>query len=81
MLAARSVLILPVVNAGGDICAATEYHGGSETMDFVAIDEKIRRNTTSLIEKSRRDSVSTRKPAIGLANERVHNAQRTRMWR
>jgi glutamate dehydrogenase/leucine dehydrogenase len=83
MLEARGVLILPdfVVNAGGVICAATEYHGGSETMAFVAIDEKIRRNTTSLIEKSRRDSVSMREAAIGLATESIRNAQRTRRWR
>ena len=82
-IAARDVLILPdfVVNTGGVICAASEYHGGSEMMALVAIDEKIRRNSTSLIEKSRRDSVSTREPAIALMTERARNAQRTRRWR
>jgi glutamate dehydrogenase (NAD(P)+) len=44
-LEARKVLVLPdlVVNAGGVICAATEYRGGTETMAFGAIEEKIRR--------------------------------------
>ena len=83
MLEARGVLILPdfVVNAGGVICAAAEYHGGSETTAFAAIDEKIRRNITSLIEKSRRERISMREAAIGLAKERIRNAQRTRRWR
>ena len=83
MLEARGVLILPdfVVNAGGVICAAAEYHGATENMAFAAIDEKIRRNTTSLIENSRRERISMREAAIGLATERIHNAQRTRRWR
>jgi len=82
-LEARGVLILPdfVVNAGGVICAATEYHGGSETTAFAAIDEKIRRNTTLLIEKSRRERVSTREAAVEIATERIWNAQRVRRWR
>lgn len=55
MLDARGILILPdfVVNARGVICAATEYHGGTEAMAFAAINEKIPRNTASLIKKSR----------------------------
>jgi glutamate dehydrogenase/leucine dehydrogenase len=83
MLEACGILILPdfVVNAGGVICAATEYHGGNETMAFAAIDEKIRRNTASLIEKSRRESISMREAAIGLATERIWNAQRVRRWK
>ena len=83
MLEARGVLILPdfVVNAGGVICAATEYHGGSETTAFTAIEEKIRRNTSLIIEKSRRAGISMRAAAVGLATERIVNAQRVRKWR
>ena len=73
MLEAPGVLIPPdfVVNAGGVICAATEYHGGNETMAFAAIDENIRRNTVLLIEKSRREHVSIREAAVGLATDRI----------
>jgi glutamate dehydrogenase (NAD(P)+) len=83
MLEALGVLILPdfVVNAGGVICAATEYRGGNETMAFASIDEKIRGNTASLIEKSRRENRPMREVAIGLAMERISNAQRVRRWR
>ena len=83
ILETHGVLILPdfVVNAGGVICAATEYHGGTQTMAFAAIDEKIRRNTALLIEKSRRERVSMREAAVGLATERIWNAQRARRWR
>lgn len=83
MLEARGVLILPdfVVNAGGVICAATEYRGGNETMAFAAIEEKIRRNTALVIERSRRAGVSRREAATGLATERIWNAERVRTWR
>jgi glutamate dehydrogenase (NAD(P)+) len=82
MLQARGVLILPdfVVNAGGVICAAAEYHGGSESAAFAAIDEKIRRNTALIIEKSRRTGVSMREAAIALATDRIRNAERARRW-
>jgi len=83
LLEARGVLILPdfVVNAGGVICAAMEYHGGNETMAFAAIEEKIRRNTALVIEKSHSAGISTREAAIGMATERIWNARRTRRWR
>jgi glutamate dehydrogenase (NAD(P)+) len=83
ILQARGVLILPdfVVNAGGVICAATEYHGGDETTAFTAISEKIRKNTRLVIEESRRAGVSTREAAIALATGRVRNAARARRWR
>ncbi|HYA17956.1 MAG TPA: Glu/Leu/Phe/Val dehydrogenase [Bryobacteraceae bacterium] len=82
-LEARGVLILPdfVVNAGGVICAATEYHGGSEAAAFAAIEEKIRRNTTVIIEASRRERISMRAAAIELARARITSAERARRWR
>jgi glutamate dehydrogenase/leucine dehydrogenase len=83
ILQARGVLILPdfVVNAGGVICAATEYHGGDEAAAFTAIGEKIRKNTALVIEESRRAGVSTRDAAIALATSRVRSAARARRWR
>jgi glutamate dehydrogenase (NAD(P)+) len=83
ILESRGILVLPdfVVNAGGVICAATEYHGGNESAAFGAIDEKIRKNTSMVIEESRRAGISTRAAAIALATRRVRNAERVRRWR
>jgi len=83
MLEARGVLILPdfVVNAGGVICAAAEYHGGNETMAFAAIEEKIRRNTAQVIEESRRSNISTRAAANALAIRRIRSAEQARRWK
>lgn len=83
ILEAHGVLLLPdfVVNAGGVICAATEYRGGSESAALLIIEDKIRRNTASVIEESRRTRVSTRAAAIALAIARIRNAERVRRWR
>ncbi|HWP84363.1 MAG TPA: Glu/Leu/Phe/Val dehydrogenase [Terriglobia bacterium] len=83
LLESRGVLILPdfVVNAGGVICAATEYHGGTEASAFASIGEKIRRNTALVIEQSRRQGISARSAATALALERIRRAQRARRWR
>lgn len=83
ILESRGILVLPdfVVNAGGVICAAAEYHGGNESSAFAAIEEKIRRNTAATIGESRRSAISTRAAAMGMAAGRVRNAQRARRWR
>jgi glutamate dehydrogenase/leucine dehydrogenase len=82
LLQSRGVLLLPdfVVNAGGVICAVTEYHGGTERTAFATIEEKIRRNTALIIEESRRAGVSTREAAVSLAVNRVRSAERARRW-
>ena len=68
MLAQRGVLVLPdfVVNSGGVICAA--------------IEEKIRRNTASVLETAMRSHASTRDAAVAMATQRVHKAARARRW-
>jgi glutamate dehydrogenase (NAD(P)+) len=83
ILEARGVLVLPdfVVNAGGVICAAAEYHGMSEGAAFTSIEEKLRKNTALVVERSRRDKVSAREAAMALAMDRIRNAQRARRWR
>ncbi|HXZ86307.1 MAG TPA: Glu/Leu/Phe/Val dehydrogenase, partial [Myxococcota bacterium] len=45
----RGVLLVPdfIANAGGVICAAVEYHGGTQAQALATIDEKIRANTAS----------------------------------
>jgi glutamate dehydrogenase/leucine dehydrogenase len=69
----RGVLVVPdfIANAGGVICAAVEYHGGSEQAAFAAIVEKIRRNTEAVLERSRREDLEPRRAAVDLARERV----------
>ncbi|HEY7679746.1 MAG TPA: Glu/Leu/Phe/Val dehydrogenase [Terriglobia bacterium] len=83
ILQRSGVLLLPdfVVNAGGVICAAAEYHGSTESAAFATIEEKIRQNTALVIERSRSSGVSTREAAIALATDRIRNAQRIRRWR
>ena len=56
MLHARGMLVLPdfIANAGGVICAATEYHGGTEAAAFAAIAEKIGRNTSQCWNRHRK---------------------------
>ena len=81
-LAGRGVLVLPdfIANAGGVICAAVEYHGGTQTQAFAAIDEKIRANTQSVIEEAKRTKSLPRAAAVSLAKDRVRHAMRTRRW-
>jgi len=81
ILEARGVMVLPdfIVNAGGVICAATEYHGGTENTVFGIIEDKIRRNTESVIQECRKGN-SARAAAVALAVIRVKNAARIRRW-
>jgi glutamate dehydrogenase (NAD(P)+) len=61
-LASRGVLVLPdfIVNAGGVICAAVEYRGGTETAALALIDEKIRANTEAMLGAAQRRSAAHR---------------------
>jgi glutamate dehydrogenase (NAD(P)+) len=81
-LAARGVLVIPdsIGNAGGVICAATEYHGGTQTTAFAAIDEKIRTNTRLVLDNVGRTKSLPRVAAVSLAEQRVRAAMRTRRW-
>ncbi len=78
----RGVLLLPdfIANAGGVICAATEYHRGTRQAAFTAIDEKIRHNTHLVVEQSRRTGALPRQAAVALAERRVREAMRSRRW-
>ncbi len=81
-LAARGVLLLPdfIANAGGVICAAVEYAGGSETDAFAAIGEKIRVNTAAVLDQMTQQGILPRAAAIALAKSRVERAMQTRRW-
>ena len=76
----RGVLCIPdfIANAGGVICASVEYHGGTQMQAFQTIEEKIRTNTTTVLEESARTKTLPREAAIALAERRVRNAMRYR---
>ena len=69
----RGILVVPdfIANAGGVICAAFEYHGGSEGGAFVQIAEKIHRNTDEVLQRSRSEKILPRQAAVEMARQRV----------
>ncbi len=81
-LHARGILSLPdfIANAGGVICGAVEYAGGSEQQAFHVIEEKIRRNMKSVLEASRAKAVLPRAAAEELAHQRVRQAMAYRRF-
>ena len=70
LLHKRGVLCIPdfIANAGGVICAAVEYAGGTREQAFRVIDEKVRGNTVETLERTRREA------AVQMARERVTKA-------
>ena len=76
----RGIVVVPdfIANAGGVICAAVEYHGGSESDAIAAIVERIRRNTGETLGRSDRDGVPPRQAAVAMARDRVLSAMRYR---
>jgi glutamate dehydrogenase (NAD(P)+) len=78
----RGVLVIPdfIANAGGVICAAVEFHGGSETAAFEAIEEKITRNTREVLEAMKASGAQPRDAAVALAEARLRKAMSTRRW-
>jgi glutamate dehydrogenase (NAD(P)+) len=82
ILEARGVLLVPdfIANAGGVICAAVEYAGGSESEALATIADKIRANTEAVLTRARADSMATRRAAEALARERVEKAMAFRRF-
>ena len=80
MLHQRGILSLPdfIANAGGVICAAVEYAGGSETAALATIVEKISRNTRDVLETARDASAPPREVAQTMAHARVERAMALR---
>jgi glutamate dehydrogenase (NAD(P)+) len=78
----KGVLCVPdfIANAGGVICAATEYRGASESEALAIIEDKLRENTTAVLERAARDAKPPREAALALAIERVQRAMRLRRW-
>jgi glutamate dehydrogenase (NAD(P)+) len=76
----KNVLILPdfIANAGGVICAAVEYHGGTEAQALQTIEEKIRANTEAVLANAKKSGALPRQAAVALAEERVRKAMEYR---
>jgi glutamate dehydrogenase (NAD(P)+) len=79
----RGILVLPdfIANAGGVICAAVEYHGGTEAAALSAIAEKIGRNMSQVLEQASQTRSMPRTAAIELAEARIKQAAGYRRWR
>ena len=82
MLHERGVLCIPdfIANAGGVICAAVEYRGGTQVQAFLEIDERIRANTAEILNNAERESVLPRQAAVTMAGERARKAMRFGRW-
>jgi glutamate dehydrogenase/leucine dehydrogenase len=78
----KGVLVVPdfIANAGGVICAAIEFHGGTQSGAFSAIEEKIRFNTRAVLRSAREEKIRPRLAAVKLAEERVRHAMALRRW-
>jgi glutamate dehydrogenase/leucine dehydrogenase len=78
----RGVLCLPdfIVNAGGVICGAVEYTGGTEADAFRLIDERIRANTTAMLERTDTEGILPRQAAMRTARQRVEAAMSSRRF-
>ncbi len=76
LLHARGVVVVPdfIANAGGVICAAVEYHGGTEGQAFAAIEQKIRENTRAVLTRARDGGVPPRAAAEEIARARLTEA-------
>ena len=76
VLAERGVLVIPdfVANAGGVICAAVEYHQGSEAQARALITEKISTNVEEVLRAAREREVLPRLAAQEIAEARVRRA-------
>lgn len=78
MLHRRGVLCIPdfIANAGGVICGAVEYAGGSQAKVFEIIDEKIRGNTAEVLERVKHERILPREAAVEMARERIEDAMK-----
>jgi glutamate dehydrogenase/leucine dehydrogenase len=67
-----------IANAGGVICAAVEFQGGSESHALTQVREKIARNTEEVLESSTTEGILPREAADRLARRRVEGAMQLR---
>ena len=78
----RGILSVPdfIANAGGVICAAVEYHDGTQEAALRTIAEKIRFNTEAVLAASKDQSILPRRAALDLAEKRLRKAMALRRF-
>jgi glutamate dehydrogenase/leucine dehydrogenase len=76
----RGILNIPdfIANAGGVICGAVEFSGGSESQVMDTIEEKIRTNTLETLQRSKRENLSPREAGVKMALSRIKKAMTDR---
>jgi glutamate dehydrogenase/leucine dehydrogenase len=76
-LARRGILSVPdvIANAGGVICAAVEYRGGTRGQAFTEIAERIGANTAELLDRVSGSGELPRDAALAMARARIDAAQ------
>lgn len=81
-LHARGVVSVPdfIANAGGVICAAVEYRGGTRSQAFDTIEERIRVNVTEVLDRAAASGRTPLDAAHEMAEARVRRAMSTRRW-
>lgn len=69
----RNILVVPdfIANAGGVICGAVEYQGGTKEDAFRMIKEKIQSNTRLVLEQAKQTQILPRQAAVELAYQRL----------
>ncbi len=82
VLHGRDIVSIPdfIANAGGVICAAVEFRGGTQAAAFQMIEEKVGANSEAVLTRSRADGVAPRQAALELARARVLKAMSLRRW-
>ncbi len=78
----KGVLCVPdfIANAGGVICAAMEYEGGSQAAALASIEEKLRYNTEQVLEAVKHKQISPREAAMEMAVKRLKKAMSLRRF-
>lgn len=73
MLYKKNILVIPdfVANAGGVISSYVEYINGTKQKMFKMVEEKIKKNTSLVLQNSFRKKISPRNAALEIAQQRV----------
>lgn len=82
MLHERNILCLPdyIVNAGGVICAATEYQGMTQSQAMTRIEETLRHNTAHILTRTEEEKILPRQAADNFALERLKKIMASKRW-
>lgn len=78
----QDVICLPdfIVNAGGVISAAMEYHGASQSTVMSRIERTLRHNTAHILQRSINEKIPLREAAVSFAKERLRKIMATKRW-